>query len=266
MSPLYNGRSLSVTPTVSVASTPILNPFISNTVEKDTTDASTPGSWSNAVNTKMLSSRPLPPVPPRHAAKTNEPIRIPLHVVHSSKARNSENHDTSITSNGIQSKSVADKIKNGNTTNGHSDHNDIKLINHDLPCPCKSGAHPKYPKAPLQNGHYTPAPTLGKWNFMQHFATVIFYYFYTFAWLFNFAKRRTVANAIERWGSGCHTGNCSGFQPCLRSLQWLGKEVWRISVRNTPESATEPIELHSKWVKTPFGPLQNHHQYQNDQK
>lgn len=166
---------------------PTLNPFITDIDASIANDEQSPAEQRPVVpnvqiSNKTVSSpitinaRPqLPPIPPRQ--RSIEPIRIPMHLVQPKKAadvvdNNNSNSMYPITSNSMQSKAVPDIYKTSQQNgNGNSDHNTIELNNHDNPCPCKSGAHPKQPNKCQENGYHRaiPAPNLGKSKLILNF-------------------------------------------------------------------------------------------------
>lgn len=114
-----------------------------------------------STSTATSSSRPpLPPVPPRQRSfRSTEPIRIPIHIVRPKKEADvvniiNNNNNGPITSNALQSKPVPE-IHETSKQNGNGDfnHNTIDMNNHETPCPCKSGAHPKQPNKCQENGN-----------------------------------------------------------------------------------------------------------------
>lgn len=176
---------------------PSLNPFITNFyapvtnhVEKMETDAPAKKESPALPNVQMtnqmvspihvvspqkpiISSPQLPPVPPRQRSNTPvQPIRIPIHIVHPKKAVDVVNgngysnkngysnyNNFPINSNSMQSKLVSEinetSKQNGN---GYIEHSTTELNNHDNPCPCKTGGHPKHSNKCQENGFHQIAP------------------------------------------------------------------------------------------------------------
>lgn len=122
-------------------------------------DQSSPG--KQAVTTPKLAlprpRLPLPPVPPRHRPKSLEPIRIPINIVRRAKLENNNSNYDEVSYNPDGSPNVPHQ--NGNCCNNESD-----MINHDAPCSCQSGAHPKQqqPKSRPENGGLKEPSTPGK--------------------------------------------------------------------------------------------------------
>lgn len=122
---------------------------------------------------------PLPPVPPRQRSfRSSDPIRIPIHLVRPNKQENAtktadvinnnNNKSVSPTTLGVKEPKLVPEIhetsqQNGNGYINGDHHNTIEncMNNHELPCPCKSGAHPKQADKCQENG-YGRRPSLPK--------------------------------------------------------------------------------------------------------
>lgn len=214
---------------------------------------------------------PLPPVPPRQRSfRSSDPIRIPIHLVRPNKQENAtktadvinnnnNNESVSPTTLGVKEPKLVPEIhetsqQNGNGYINGDHHNTIEncMNNHELPCPCKSGAHPKQADKCQENG-YGRRPSLPK-NLckLPWFPKFEFIYllFHTILICLFCNERSVLADTTKRASCFRKTDARFGTRSYLRPLHWLQQAVQWCPVQYASKDSPKATELRSKYVNS----------------
>lgn len=156
----------------------------------------------SVISPPRLPLSPLPPIPPRQRSfRSSDPIRIPIHLVRPNKQEsakktadvinNNSNSTSPTTILGVVVPEIHETSQqNGNGYFNGDHHSTIEndTNNHELPCPCKSGAHPK-PATKCQENGYERRPSLPRnlckcLDFQYFNLFMLFYFKYTLVCFF----------------------------------------------------------------------------------